>query len=343
MIFVKMQLFDAYIMPISGVDFVRYIGFISYLSEYCKNRGRETFKPTVIYCASGGCLTAYMALMSDFSSNVENWEISSKMFIRRPTPYTPRLLTLTLKGFLYHRMDTSKFLKEVFVPSKLLDVEIITGFYENGKTDQDEHKICIVTNKPREYSSIQDFNPPTPTIHVTYADPYPDDFFDLNPDKALQSRKSYLDKLMETSLGAMHNTSNIPFVASPRGENKAIDFGIVSPTTRIITNAIINKGIYMSPINIDKKDCLNAFSAIFHNILLNDYIVLKNTFEQERDFPNMDLVLSFLPGCARYCLVLYTASEVDIDIESFTCQDAKRFIIRSKNTVRIRLLFDPSP
>src|SRR3989344_6753367 len=121
------QPFETYIMPISGVDFIRYVAFISYLAEYRKANGKEPFKPKTIYCASGGCLVANIAIMSDFTSAIEGWYVSSDMFIKRSTPFTPRLLTFIMRGFLYHRADVTEHLKSLFAPYKLLGVEVITG------------------------------------------------------------------------------------------------------------------------------------------------------------------------------------------------------------------------
>jgi hypothetical protein len=335
-----MQPFDTYVMPISGVDFVRYIAFISFLAQYRSNKNLPPFTPKTIYCASGGCLTAYVALMSDFTTNIEAWNVSSNMFIKRSTPFTPRLLTLALRGFLYHRAELTDYLRQIFIPHKLLNVEIITGFYEKGSGKPDEHCIQIVTNRPRDLSIIKDLEPATNTTHITYADPLPPQFFDQDTSISLPARKQYLDRLSDISIDAMHNTSNIPYVAAPRGERKAIDFGIVSPTTRIVANAKIDKGIYFSPINIDLATDLEIYSAIFHNLLLNDYISLKNTFEQSSDFPTMDGVISFLPQCSRYCLVLFTPTKVGMPVDNFTASDAKKYVNICKSSIKIRLLFD---
>jgi hypothetical protein len=334
------EIFETYIMPISGTDFVKYIAFISHIAEILQNKfNRNPFIPKTIYCASGGCLVAYIALMSDFTSNVENWYVGSEMFIRKPTPFTPRLLTFILNGFLYHRTDAMEHLKKLFIPRKLLNVEIVTGYYEKG---EECNRIHIVTNRDKENSAIKNLgtNLPTNTTVLKYADDLPAGFY--SSDFPISERKAYLNKLMFQSIEAMQNTSNIPYLTGPRGIENALDYGIVSPTTRILTNAPVNKGIYFSPIDCDLCGAMDGYEMIFHKFILNDIISLQNTFSKRIDLLTFEKVIEYvlLSNLSRYCLIIFTPIKVDLKVYDFSFSEVKRLVSICKTALKFRLLYD---
>lgn len=340
------QPFISFILPVSGTDFVRYDACLSILAEYRKSKGLEPLKPQVIYAASGGCLTAYKAMMSSFTSRIENWSISSDMFVDRPTPFTPRLLTFALHGYLYHRTNISEYVRSIFVPALIQDVEIVTGFYEQRNPDTYKHTVKIVTNMDKARSVFATFVPSCENIIPVFADAPP-----VKPDansttEVKKAWKDYLDSVVTLSIDALHKTSNIPFMMEPLGEAEALDYGIVAPSPRVITNGDPNKSIYFSPVDIDRRGELKNYQMIFHQVIMNDIACLRNSFNSCKCFANpdplrsLDAVMSFIDGKVRYCLILYTTAMVDIPIHSFSEKTVWFYVQGCKTGVKALLLYD---
>lgn len=336
----KIDPFESYVMPVSGTNFVCYIAMISFLAEYRHKQGLKPFKPRVIYGASGGCLVAYLAMMSSFTERVEGWTFSSDMFIDRPTPITPRLLTFSLKGFFYHRTDLTDYIKEVFIPHKLQDVEIVTGYYETLDAHSSRSVIKIVSNVPLSRSVLASqgelIAPNTQIVH-----PPEGDLCELS------TRKTYLDALMLLVIDILHKTTNIPFMMEPLGKSGCLDYGVVAPSPRVITNADSNRSVYFSPVDIDRVGVIKGADMIFHNYIMNDILSVRSRFEKSRLFDKQEPeesfteVLSYITQLrTRYCLVIYSTATVDIPISHFTDEMVKESIKACKMKLRFLVLHD---
>jgi hypothetical protein len=334
-------------MPISGTDFVRYIAMISFLAEYRRKRDLEPIKPRVIYAASGGCIVAYIAMMSSFTERIEGWTFTSDMFVNRPTPFTPRMLTFSLKGFFYYRTDLTDYIKENFIPCKLQDVEIVTGYYEKIEQVDLRSVIKIVTNYPPSQSVLTPQRP-IPNVQIVYPREKPE--LDLGVESSRSELKSYLDSLMSLFTDALHKTSNVPYMMEPLGKSECIDYGIVAPSPRTITNADVNRSIYFSPIDIDRLDVIDDIDMIFHHYITNDIISIQNQFETSQRFTGWDVEQSFTSAMTliqklrlcgkRYCLLIYTTANINIPIHSFDGKMVKDGIRSCKLKLRFLVLHD---
>jgi hypothetical protein len=336
-------------MPISGTDFVRYIAMISFLAEYMKKQGLDPIRPKVIYAASGGCLAAYIAMMSSFTSNIEEWSFSSEMFIKRPTPITPRLLTFALRGYLYHRTDLTEYIKEAFIPCKLQDVEIITGYYEPVECTSKRSIVKIVSNYPQSLSALTSREPNfKPNICIVHPEEKPAAPTEQDTDPTLyrSNLKKYLDGLMLLVSDALHKTTNIPLIMEPIGESKCIDYGIVAPSPRVIAGASSNRSIYFSPVDLDRVVSSRESEMFFHQYILNDIFLLSNQFSKSKKFTKTDTyqsfkeVLTHILTLARYCLVIYSAVSTEIDINSFTNNTIKNSVKLCKTGLRFIVFYD---
>jgi len=331
-------------MPISGTDFVRYTAAISFLASYQRKCGLPPFKPKTIYAASGGCLVAYLSMMSSFTERVEDWTISSDMFVNRPTPITPRLLTFSLKGFLYHRVDLTEYVKENFVPHKLQDVEIVTGYYEMDNPATYRSTVKIVTNMPPGRSSLGGHVPRLPNVEVVY--PLEEQLFTGDKVVDHRVRKVYLDEVMLLVIDALHKTSNIPYMMEPLGESAAVDYGVVAPSPRVAVNGNTDRSIYFSPVDIDRTGVITGAEMIYHKTIMNDVVSLRNTFQFSERFEGHDIEQSFMGvlagigGKRRYCVVVYSTAPLNIQIGHFTDEIVKVHVAACKRTLRFMLLYD---
>lgn len=317
---------------------------VSFLAEYRRGRNLEPFKPRVMYGASGGCLAAYLMMMSSFTERVEEWTFSSDMFIDRPTPVTPRLLTLALKGFLYHRTDLTEYIKGAFVPCKLQDVEIVTGYYETNELTTSRLMVKIVSNFPSSRSVLVSQRMIcTPTVQSVHPPERPEG-------DSRVGQKAYLDELMLLVIDALHKTTNIPFMMEPLGESACVDYGVVSPSPRVIANADVNRSIYFSPIDIERLAKSTGADMIFHQYILNDVFSVQTQFKGSTRFAKPDVEQSFTAAFSlmrdldkqqtRFCLVIYSTSIVDLPIYSFTNKMVKSSIAACKANLRFLVLHD---
>jgi hypothetical protein len=145
-------------------------------------------RPKVIYCASGGCLAAWLATMSSFTKSIERWPITSALFIDKSIPFTPRMISLIANGFFYKRAEIEKYVSDIFVPCKLQDVEIITGYYTMSDANSPRtHGQCIYisSNFPQERSAIKDFTPIIECVKVDFASKSISDMTDEEMDQHL--------------------------------------------------------------------------------------------------------------------------------------------------------------
>ena len=349
----KIEPFDTYTMPISGTDFVRYIAAVSFLASYRRKRNLPPFRPKIIYAASGGCLIAYLAMMSSFTERIEDWMISSDMFLNRPTPITPRLLTFSLRGFLYHRVDLTDYIAQNFVPCKVQDVEIITGYYEMENPTTYQSTVKIVSNMPVSRSSLAGHTPRLPNVVVVH--PSEEQSIDplssgetLEASVALSRRtkKAYLDEVMALVIDALHKTSNIPYMMEPLGESAAVDYGVVAPSPRVAIDGKSDRSIYFSPVDIDRTGLIQGADMIYHKTIMNDIVSLRNTFQSSQRFDGANAeesltnALACLADKVRYCLVVYSTASLDIPIAHFTDVMVKSYVGACKGTMRFLLLFD---
>jgi hypothetical protein len=351
----KIDLFDSYVMPISGTDFVRYIAMISFLAEHMRRQGLDPIKPKVIYAASGGCLAAYIAMMSSFTSRVEEWTFSSEMFIRRPTPFTPRLLTFAIKGYFYHRTDLTEYIKNAFIPCKLQDVEIVTGYYETIEHNTMRSVVKIVSNYPQSRSILTSHESSfMSNVRVIHPEENPLTKYGLTPASLgnesvaplRPALKKYLDDLTNLISDALHKTTNIPLMMEPLGESLCIDYGVIAPSPRAVTRGDPNRSIYFSPIDPDRIAIIKEGDMIFHQYILNDIFLLTNQFPKTKKFNKTDPhasfkeTLSFISTLTRYCLVIYSVVETNIPIESFADSMVKDTIKLCKTGLRFMVLHE---
>lgn len=318
-IFIKMS-FKNFVLPISGIDFVRYIAIFSELSKY-------NIIPEKIYCASGGCLTSYIAMMSSFTKTIENWKFNSEMFIKSPTPITPKMLTFALNGFFFYRQNINNHVKKLFVLSKLQDVEIITGYYE---TVNNINRIVITTNLTEEFSSIDKNYVSKCSNNIVK--------FPIFPSQT--NKKENLNYLFDFCLDSMYKTSNIPFLIQSIGDQKAIDFGIVAPSPFFIVNSTMDKTIYFAPINIDKNEKISTYEIIFYNIIRKDIFFIEKQYGLEKKFTSMQNVLDFIVNIPKYTLIIYICCDFTISLENFNSKEISKQIDICKENISYKLFYD---
>jgi len=320
-------LFDNYILPISGIDFVRFIAIFYDLSKY-------EIKPERIFSASGGCLSSYCAMMSKFSASVENWSFNSEMFIKKISPISFRMITFLTKGFLYHRQNIDNYITQNFIPHSLRDLEIITGFY----TETNENKINIVltTNFPKNLSYLKNLNPEE-YIGKNLSVEFP---MDENEYKNTNSKRHYLDYLMKFCIDAIYKTSNIPYLLNPIGEEKANDFGIISPSPRILAKANMKKSIYFSPVNLENNKKKN-YELLFHQLILRDITSIESMLKKKTDvYKTFDNVLKFLENKKEYCIIAYCSCDFELSITNFTDEMIREKINLCKKNIKYIVFYN---
>lgn len=325
------NIFENFILPISGIDFVRYMAIFSILSEY-------NIKPTKIFCASGGCMASYSAMMSSFSVSVENWNFNSEMFIKKATPITPRLITFFMNSYLYHRQNIDEHVRKNYIPSKLRDVEIVTGYFEQGvknytTNEKSETKIILTTNFSRNNSCLNQISPDE-YLGKNLEVKFPKEETDF------LNKKDFLDYLMGFCSDAIYKTSNIPFLLEPLGKERAIDFGIISPSPRILAGANMKKTIYFCPINI-KNNKKENYEILFHQIIMKDILTIEKEFSSKNlNFDSIVLVLQFLQTKSEYCLIIYCDYDFDISLTNFNQYDIKRHLDGCKRKIKFVVFYN---
>lgn len=319
-------MFETFIVPISGIDFARYIAYYSIISEF-KNPDdpyEQLIKPKVIFCASGGCFISYLAMMSSFTSNIENWKISSEMFVYKPVTIFPRLLNFAMFGHMYNRSNIEKYAKERFIPAKTQDVEIISGHYSSS-----DNKTVITSNRSEKNSIVsQD---------------------DLN---ILGMRAEFLDGDIDKIIKCIQYTTNIPLMLKPLDSDKNIDFGIVSPSPSSYFSTKLKKVIYFSPINIEESSMDNIRSFLFDKNITFELSFIVSKFKTFKQFDALQNVIDFLnktiliSSCCEaetenYCLVIYSTFNIQMDLVNFSSNQLNNIVQKIKNTIKFRLYCNP--
>lgn len=344
----NLQPFDTYVLPISGTDFVRYIAALSFLAEFRKQQQLEPLKPRVIFGASGGALVAYLAMMSSFGENIQDWTFSSDMFVNRPTPFTPRLLTFTLRGYFYHRTNLTDYIAAGFVPHMLQDVEIVTGYYEMIDQGSSRSMVTIVSNFPKEHSVLRNReNDMMSNVQVVHPPEMPRTS-PATEDLWRSERRAYLDSLMLFVSNALSRTTNIPYIMEPLGESGCIDYGVVSPSPRVTTRADISRSIYFVPVDIDRVGVVTGSDMLFHHYIMNDVLSLRSQFRTQKRFDNgstsqmLTDAFRWISDLAssRYCLVIYSTAVINISFTDFDNKTIADAITMCKSKLRFLVLHD---
>jgi hypothetical protein len=181
--------------------------------------------------------------MSSFTKSIERWPITSALFIDKSIPFTPRMISLIANGFFYKRAEIEKYVSDIFVPCKLQDVEIITGYYTMSDANSPRtHGQCIYisSNFPQERSAIKDFTPIVECVKVDFASKSISDMTDEE-----------MDQLMKRTIRTIQYTTNIPIISQPLDDGSALDFGVIAPNPSTVVKAQLDKCIYFSPVDIE--------------------------------------------------------------------------------------------
>jgi predicted acylesterase/phospholipase RssA len=293
-----------YVIPISGVDFVRYVAFFTTLSK-------TSLRPKRMVSASGGCMISYLAMMSSFTDTIENWNISGKLFAYKPIPLVPRMISFLFTGSLYRRPNIDEYITKLFVPSKLKDVEIITGYYSNTLG-----KIVLSSNFHPEMSELNSSNFDVTNVATEHC----------NGD------------LMHI-LRSIEATTNIPYLLPPLGNKASIDYGVHSPSPLTFMKHCTNKlkqVIYFAPINIEKTHSKDFTVLLFINDIHTEITRLSAGYNHFTDYRDMSFVPSLI-SLESFLLVVYTTVDVNLSVVNFDSFQAKTMIETIKRDVRFRL------
>lgn len=293
-----------YIVPVSGIDFTRYIAFYSLLAG-------TPLRPGLVLAASGGCMVSYMALMSDWSKNVEKWRINSQMFAFKPVILMPRMLSLLMTGSLYKRPNIDKFIISSFPESKLMNIEIITGFYSRKAS-----KVCISSNLMPSESALSATNFLLGDVDVEH-----------NEGKMLPILRS------------IEATTNIPFLLPPIGESKLIDYGIHSPSPLTFlrgNSQLLKKVVYFAPIDVEKTGHTDTKTLVFINTIHTEISRLSSGFSGYTSYRDFSF-LGKLFASERYLLVIYTPYETTLSLVDFRWEQVATTVDLIKKDVRFRL------
>lgn len=314
-----------YIIPISGVDYVRYVAFFSILSN--------TFlRPSLIISASGGCMISYLAMMSSFESIVENWNINSKLFAYKVIPFVPRMVTFMITGRLYRRPNIESYVKEMYIESKLKDVQIITGYYSYTKK-----KIVLSTN----FGEAQVTSGTNVNEGILKSD------FDL-----INVDTEYCDGDLQMIIDSVKATTNVPFFLPPLQVKKdgitvsdeRVDYGIHSPspfTFMRSSSSKLNQVIYFSPINIELNYVEGFRELLFLNMIQTEILKLSSGYTSFTDYNDLTFLSKLVPKepglPLRYLLIIYTTVKVDMNIANFTSFQSKEYVRLIKENTKFRL------
>lgn len=304
-------MFTKFILPISGTDFVRYMAFYSVLADF-------GIRPNQIYCASGGCLASYMAMMSSFTKQIEDWNISSDMVMEKTTPFKMRLVTYITSGYLYRRPDMYEYLVKTFVPAKMRDVEIISGYYKT-----EEKKVVITTNMTSAQSSIGAQQRERLSSWRTD--------FSYAPEN--------LDELMAHTCNTIRRTSNIPYLLES-DDRGSVDFGVIAPSPVVLLNVDPNQSIYFSPIDLDIDKSDSLAHSVFYRMILNEVIGVENRFSSKEKFRRIVDALPFAQSKTRYALVIYTRADIRIPIDNFNSSKVRESIEQTKASIGFYVFYD---
>jgi len=287
------------------------MAFYSILSDF-------DIKPNQIYCASGGCLASYMAMMSSFTKQIEDWNISSDMVMEKTTPFKMRLVTYITSGYLYRRPDMHEYLVKTFVPAKMRDAEIISGYYKT-----EERKVVITTNMTSAQSSIG------PEQRERLSSWHTD--FSYAPEN--------MNELMTHTCNTIRRTSNIPYLLES-DDRGSVDFGVIAPSPVVLLNIDPNQSVYFSPIDleIDKSDSLAH--SIFYRMIMNEVIGIENRFSSKQKFGAVADALQFAHSKSRYALIIFTRADIRIPIDNFSAMKVRESIAHAKASIGFYVFYD---
>lgn len=307
-----------FILPISGVDFVRYIANYSVISEI-------GVKPNLIICASGGCIASYVAMMSNFSSTVENWKFNSGMFIKKSSPISPRILTFSLQGYLYHRENITDFITKEFAFQKIQDVEIISGCFDHIHGN---NQITLETNYPESRSFMNNSNLINPVgasslVRIRYS-----------REKTDESNRDYLKEILQNSIESIYKTSNIPIMMKPFGEKESIDFGIISPSPRNFIRLRNKKIFYFSPVNIGNIKRNSLYSDCFKNMIISDIANIESQYSSKTTLNTITDVKNFYDTHEDFCVVFFNDCQTNLEIDSFDSNEFYQNMLECKKSLK---------
>lgn len=304
-------MFTRYILPISGTDFVRYMAFYSILADF-------SIRPSQIYCASGGCLASYMAMMSSFTKQIEEWNLSSDMVMEKTTPFKMRLVTYITSGYLYRRPDMYEYLTKSFVPAKMRDAEIISGYYKT-----EEKKVVITTNMTSTQSSIG--TEQRERLNSWHVD------FSYAPEN--------INELMAHTCNTIRRTSNIPYLLES-DDRGSVDFGVIAPSPVILLNIDPNRSIYFSPIDLECDKSSSLAHSIFYRMIMNEVISIENRFTSKQKFRQITEALQLAYNKSRYALIIFTTADIRIPIDNFNSRMIRESINQTKASINFYVFYD---
>lgn len=275
-------------------------------------------------------MISYLAMMSNFHATVESWNISSQLFAYKVIPFVPRMITFVISGRLYRRPNIESYVRNLFIPSKLKDVEIITGYYSYTKG-----KIVLSTNMNSNDTLLKH------------------EHFDLT-----NADTEHCDGNFEMIFKSVEATTNVPFLlpnltvmntatngtSNSSGTNEAslderVDYGIHSPSPLTFVKNVsptLKQVIYFSPINIEKNYTSDFRGLLFINMIQTEITRLSmkyNSFETYTDLT----FLSHLVDDKMYLLIIYTTVDVNMSIGNFTSFQSKEYVKRIKENTKYRL------
>lgn len=304
-------MFTKFVLPISGTDFVRYMAFYSILSDF-------GIKPNQIYCASGGCLASYIAMMSSFTKQIEEWNVSSDMVMEKTTPFKMRLVTYITSGYLYRRPDMYEYLTKTFVPAKMRDAEIISGYYKT-----EERKVVITTNMTSAQSSIgSEQRDRLSSWHID---------FSYAPEN--------MDELMRHTCNTIRRTSNIPYLLES-DDRGSVDFGVIAPSPVVLLNIDPNRCVYFSPIDLEIDKSHSLAQSIFYRMIMNEVIGIENRFTSKQRFRGINEALQYAYTKSRYALVIFTQADIRIPIDNFNSSKVRESIEQTKASIGFYVFYD---
>lgn len=246
------------ILPISGGRFVTQLGSMKKLAEM-------GYRPEICLSASGGNISAYVAMAADWDP-LEIMTISSRVrkeFFSRPWHPNSVISGITgfTKGSLYREgKGGQEFFKSLFNEHSVQDIEIWTGTYNSSKA-----QVRLFCNRSRERSLID-------AGHINY------NIYQCQPHVYCSGD---LDMISSSILASASIPAIVPptFIDIDGTRDSYIDGGIASASPlKILQQSLIEKGkdngslrmIYVSPIDLDsppKKDNQqNIINEITRNI-----------------------------------------------------------------------------
>ena len=282
-------------------------------------------------------MVSYLALMSSFEETIENWNVSGNMFAFKVIPVVPRMVTFLMTGSLYRRSNLTDYVKQIFIPCKLMDVEIITGYFSYTRK-----RVVLSTNMHIDASHLNERN-----FDFTHVDR---EHNNGNMDAIIKSIESttnipYMLPPLSVSIGASNmnrstpGNQEVPIATQRTMIDERVDYGIHSPSPLTFMkrgSGKMKKVIYFSPINLRKTYDTDISQFIFINLIQTEITRLSSDYHEFKEWYN-EVPLNELVKLERYLLVIYTTIDVNLNIVKFTSLDAKEYVRQIKNDIVYRL------